>query len=534
MIKKIILLSFVCFQIISIHNIFGQIPDFNSKLTKKQMYADFDYFVQLIDSSTQTLVRKQATGYDAAAEIRKKRTEIKKIKSYREFISFLDDCLPYTMCEHARMANEADCNYTLGVKFIDTQKVRLLAQAYRKYTDSLSLLQNGFDQLGIGFYHNGIYHVFGRYKFVKFSNSQITDSIVLTNFSVLKRNHAPIDIFKDGEVKRANAASIRWDYNLQHYYVTYGLYIPRTITISGASYPSKTPFEINLANFNGINCSSASFSEEERLSLSREKSDPMKVTYYDSLHLLYIYMGTMAGEDGRFADSVKKVGMGKKIDKIILDIRGNNGGNDNVWGYLLQAIIKNPIPIYAKLGVRNTTAMRRIFDNTFPLPHDTNRIKVQKIAYLDNAEYITLISGGIYEDDSICFIPDTNSLQFDGNIYILQDESVFSSASALVACANHVPQLTTVGVPTGLMCGRGMVAALFQLPNSYFSFVMEIFCDMTGAKSAIDVWQDRPEIELYPTLDEIIEMNNYGCLNKRGDEFLFKHDYLFKKVLELP
>ncbi len=63
---------------------------------------------------------------------------------------------------------------------------------------------------------------------------------------------------------------------------------------------------------------------------------------------------------------------------------------------------------------------------------------------------------------------------------------------------------------------------------------MDTDVDLTDCKTAIDIFHDRPEIEIYPTMDEIIEMNNYGLyLNKRGEHFLFNHDYLFKRVLEM-
>jgi hypothetical protein len=131
-------------------------------------------------------------------------------------------------------------------------------------------------------------------------------------------------------------------------------------------------------------------------------------------------------------------------------------------------------------------------------------------------------------------IPDSNSLQYDRKIYILQNEFVASATGSLLAQAKPFPQFITVGIPTGNLMGVGFSPDAFQLPESKFTFFMEACVDLTDCKTAIDVFHDRPKIEIYPTLDEIIEMNNYGYfLNRRGDEFLFKHDYLFKKILEM-
>jgi hypothetical protein len=243
----------------------------------------------------------------------------------------------------------------------------------------------------------------------------------------------------------------------------------------------------------------------------------------------------MTSNNRDISDSVKKIGASKQIDKIILDIRDNHGGDDYTWRSLLSAIVKNPLYENALFGVRNTEIMKKIFEDRM----QTNQIpstfvKKQIIPYLNNEEFLLITSGVDDKGDTLCIIlPDSNSLMYDGKIYILQDENVYSSAGALVAYAQRIPQLITIGIPTGLIAGRGVPPAIFQLPNSKFSFLMDVFVDLTDAKTAADVRHDRPEIEIYPTIDEIIEMNNYGFRNKRSDEFLFKHDYLFKKVLEI-
>jgi hypothetical protein len=344
-----------------------------------------------------------------------------------------------------------------------------------------------------------------------------------------------MDIFVS-QVAGKSASSVRWDYNLKKHYVTNGLYIPTSDRILVEDYPTKQQFYFSPNDYSIGRLSSASLSEEESLSIQKEESDNMKVTYYDSLRLLYIYLGSMVYDNGDIVDNVKKAGAGKQIDKIILDIRNNYGGDDYTWRSLLSEIVKNPLYENALLGVRNTEMMRKMFDDKL----QTNQIPStfvteQKIPYLDNEEFLLLKSGVDDKGDTLCIVlPDSNSLMYDGKIYVLQNENVFSAAGSLVAYAQRIPQLITVGVPTGLVAGRGVPPAIFQLPNSKFSFLMDIYVDLTDAKTAADVRHDRPEIEIYPTIDEIIEMNNYGAyLNKRGDKFLFEHDYLFKKVLEM-
>jgi hypothetical protein len=520
--KKYLLVAL--FQWFCVSFVVGQSIDLSKPLTKQQMYKDFDEFVQIIDSSSQTLVRKIATGYDAAEKIREQRYKIDSIHSHGEFIRFLNECLPLTMAVHTRMAT--DYRWRSGNAYIDTQIVQPLYENYTQYiTNNRS---RGSINLGDGFYYKGNYYVYGKHVFVNFNTS---DTTILTDFHILKHNDEPISILKNNQIMGGISHWIRWDYYLKQYYKVIGLSIPRSDRVLVENHPTKERIYLDMKNC-GRRINPCSLPDSIQSSLPHEESDNMKIAYYDSLRLLYIYMGAMnTGED--FADSIKKVGTGKQIDKIIWDIRGNHGGSDESWIYVLSAIIKNPIPIKGLIGFRNTEAMRKISDDY--ANHNYTNIVKQKIPYLNNEEFLIMVSGGLTEEgDTVSFAIDTNSLKYDGKIYLLQDEFVFSAAGTLFANAQYIEQLVSVGVPAGLILGRGVSPGIFQLPESKFTFVMEACVDLTDCKTAFDVFHDRPKIEIYPTLEEIIEMNNYGYyLNKRGDEFLFKHDYLFKKVLEM-
>ena len=261
MTAKRILSGIFCIAILSLS--FGQAVNLNAKLTKKKMYKDFDEFVQIIDSSTQTLVRKIATGYDAAEEIRQRRSQIEKIKSYGEFIHFLNECLPLTMAGHAQMT----ANYQRwGNSYIDTQIVVPLYQAYQKYVEKIPFNPIKNLKVGKGFYYKGGHYVDDKHSFINMEN----------------------DTF---------------------------------------------------------------------------------------------------------------------------------------------------------------------FKQTIP--------------FLDNTEFLIYAYSG---SDA----PDTNSLQYDGKIYILQDKFVFSSTGTLLANAQSHSQLVSVGEPTGLILGRGFPAGVFQLPESKFTFLTQL------------------------------------------------------------
>jgi hypothetical protein len=73
------------------------------------------------------------------------------------------------------------------------------------------------------------------------------------------------------------------------------------------------------------------------------------------------------------------------------------------------------------------------------------------------------------------------------------------------------------------------------LKNSKFTFQFETAIDITNIETLEDIFQDIPEINISPSLDEYLiydELKN--VINPNSEYFLTHFDYLFKKVLELP
>lgn len=522
-----IIASLTIFWVMSLSWAFSQTIDLNLLLSKEQMYKDFDEFVQIIDSNPQILVRKIATGYDAGEQIRSRKYQIDSIKSHGEFLYFLNNCLGLTMSVHAQMASNYE--WHPGAEYIDTSIVVPLYQVYKsEYTPKLPMDINS-RSFPNGFYHNGNYYVPGKYTFF---NRASSDTIFLSDIRLLEINDKPVDILKNSQMDKTSNW-YRWDSQRQQYYCVYGYPAIQRDKLIIENYADKNRMNLDELKSWPRLYSTYSLPRDIIATLPEEESDNMKVTYYDNLHLLYIYMGTMAGDDGEFVEEIKRKGAGKQIDKIIWDVRDNYGGSDQVWMNVLSAIIKTPLPIKGCFSFKNTDLMREILKDL--LGDSYRNIVTHRVPFLNDMEFLTYKNGGISADgDTICYMPDTNSLQYDGIIYLLQNEHVFSATGTLLANAKLYPQLISVGVPIGLIMGRGISPAIFQLPESKFTFIIEACIDLTDCETAIDVFHDKPEIEIYPTLDDIIDMHNYGqFLNKRGDQFLFNHDYLFKKVIKM-
>jgi hypothetical protein len=168
--------------------------------------------------------------------------------------------------------------------------------------------------------------------------------------------------------------------------------------------------------------------------------------------------------------------------------------------------------------------VKAYFSAEFP-PEMTQEFVIKEIPLLGNKKMI------IHEGKS-AIVPDSNSLNFEGQIYIFQDKETYSSGHSFTSIARQIPQLVSMGIPTGNMTGFGFNPWGFQLKNSRYTFCFEPAIDLSKAEKWEDIFQDIPEIEVIPTLQEQNDYTHYIGLIELN-EFLLNYDYLFKKVLEI-
>ena len=131
-------------------------------------------------------------------------------------------------------------------------------------------------------------------------------------------------------------------------------------------------------------------------------------------------------------------------------------------------------------------------------------------------------------------IPSANRINCRGGIYILQDEECFSSSLALLSVVNQYPEIfTTVGLPNKYISGKGVTPFYFLLPNSKISYRLNSSLDITDCKKIEDVFKiTQPQIQLNPSYESFMQYFDYEA-DCSSEEYLFKKDFMFKKVLEL-
>ena len=491
-------LSIILLMIFQVASVLAQ----NKRLTKDRMLQDFD---QAVDHINTFAVHKDLNAIrlqiDYDKEYKKLRNEITEETTDCDFKAIIGRVIGFVQDAHCSFMGSDYLTmygkYQKKINFYDDQTY----ERVKYFEDECDLSQPNLKLPLV--YIEGKYFVYSDFTYKGETIKRQTEVTTYNDKNIseyIKANYDKVGI-------------IRWDAKLNR--------------------PYRDSFYRNGDNnftlgFNDVKIPSLTFSLNDTITFQTPKQRDIyfgsqskkQVLYFKQSKMLYIGIPFMDAELGesivRDIDSI--VADGNSFSKIVMDIRGNGGGNDNCYRTILQHLIAKEIPFSSTLKFKYNDAAINFY------AEDQKNIISEKSPLLNNSKYWTK------EFDINKIEPDSNSIGYKGNIYVLQDEFIFSSASNLSNLCLNSDQLISVGITTDLVGGRQTEPLFIQLDNSGLVFRVEPLLDFTGVKTLNDFSHNRVEVRISPTINDYFIRATYAG-DIYGSEFLLYQDRLIKYVL---
>ncbi len=244
--------------------------------------------------------------------------------------------------------------------------------------------------------------------------------------------------------------------------------------------------------------------------------------YLKDQNALYIGMPFMDVEQGK--NIISKVdSLHSKygdFDKIIIDIRGNPGGNDMCWRNVLSHLIPSNISFSIDLKYKYKKPVVEFYNK------GKKNTKHEAIQLLNHSEYWT------ESDEVFTLKPSRKSIKHSAEIFVLQDKYIYSSAGNFSNFCLNSDKLISVGTTTNLVGGLQTEPLFFKMKHSELIFRIEPMLDFSGVKTINDFSHNNVEINIPTSADDYYLRTTYkGDLYSKA--FLTNHDKLVKHVLAI-
>jgi hypothetical protein len=467
------------------------------ELSHKEMEEDINFLVQTIKEVNPHLtIREQITYTPIRQEIDSLQQTVGEVKSFEEFYYLAQKILLVCQDQHDNFQGYYPSENEEDNPFISNETIEIskkCVQNYDNYFPGNSFLVD---------------YVKGEYFFGMTHYDSEGNTLIPSHAKLLSINDIPIDeyIFK---YNRPIDNSVKWDFAYNKYY-TYRIFFP---TLIGIADNTNMTYSINDSIY------TLRYEGSQIGRNAPEDAYKNKVLYFPKNHILYIRIPSMdMGQLDFYIQNILKY-KNEPIEKIVIDIRSNGGGNDRVWMEVMSTIRENPFSTKIKCYVRNTPTLK----NYLPLrdieinENDTIRINQDIFAAI------------VDTDNKVK--PIHPSLNYTGKIYVLVNDRCFSSALAFSATCNHEENIITVGQASGYIGGRGITPLFFSLPNSRLIFSISPVLDATGVETVEDYYDRCVKMPISVPLDEIIFEKIYEG-ERYAEFYLYNHDSVFKEVLK--
>lgn len=491
------------------------------KLSYQQMLEDHDSLVSKIKQTSPIIYfNKEVRGIDFTQHATILRKQINTKTSTQEFLQIVHKTL-----------NAAQDGHTsrLGTFQLDLMKKYWIPAGIIKDIDSTDA-ENGYkydsyfktafpSKLDL----NLIYTAGEYYNLLSFSYKEKNYP---TSMKLISCNGIEIHQFVKSLTELASP--LRWDRTNNRTYKEDFYYHPETYK----NNKLKLVFEdkdFNNYKLDIVKNDTVKFLEEKNWKYGYNGAKDTVIThYFEKQGVFYAKLPRMNEELGDSINKHLKTATSKyKIKSVVIDIRGNGGGSDNTYAAFLKKIVKDTLRQNIVVGMNWSAQNRHYYEInqdsiknnlSFTFKVDVPTLKEPKMFYVQQPfDFV---------------VPDSNKYPFKGNIYIIQDRYIYSSASNLSALAKNSEQLVSIGETPDLLGGMQTDPRILMLPNSKLIFRVEPQIDFTDNKTVDDTFKNNVEYLIQYTIENLY-LRTTTKENVFGKEFLLNHDPMFKKVLEL-
>ncbi|OHD58717.1 MAG: hypothetical protein A2014_08875 [Spirochaetes bacterium GWF1_49_6] len=473
-------------------------------MSQAEMFEDFNYLVKnLNEKHIMISILKDYYNYDVNKEFDKLRNTIQFITNKKDFIILVYRALvalqehhcPYAVSHLPYISAYSDYEKA-ELKKINNKYHCWVPNYYMKIKIRLPIL-----------YYNGEYVV---YK--TFTNA---NTVIPKGATVLKIDGQPVsDYIRTLLIYKY----LNWDSSKKVFYDDY-------FYLSDASLKNS---KFSLTFKAGKNTLQSEFDSNQKLQkIPKKEEDYPKIFYFTNIKTLYIRFPKC--NDTEYYKKNIPLYKTNDIKKVIVDIRGNQGGIPLATFTLISYLIGDP---FTYSGSKVVLHQESNYSNYKPMSIYNELASVElNIEFEKTLKILKNILVDILDFKTTIF-PSPEGLNYPGIIYLIHDKDLYSSGIVFMNIGLNTDKILTVGMPLGWPNnGMGGGASFDTLPNSKYLYGFILDFDVSDIKNSDSVYHNEVEQFVPYTFDETVyRETNDGDLY--SPEYLTNKDSLVKWVLQ--
>ncbi len=235
-----------------------------------------------------------------------------------------------------------------------------------------------------------------------------------------------------------------------------------------------------------------------------ETTPPYSLTLDESRNLAIIKIKTFAhfiiGYSTKeylkfFQNSFKQIAEAD-ISNLVIDVRGNRGGQEKLGAHLLSYLYDHPLKVHEYVFAKSLKHELLDSLNIFHHPFSSKRFQEVDSGYVASTG----------KNDVLYTIEPVKKNAFKGDVFILTDGNCFSACNIFMALADHHKIGTILGEESGgnYADSEGYPGAIFKLPNSGIGIDFRLWHLRTSVNDPGKGRGILPDIPVQATVNDII------------------------------